>query len=366
MQDKVKRYSRIKYSFAIVDTLYLLLLLFLLQSSGFALCLENSLSLVFGNNFLLVFSYCLILYLLYFLLTFPLGFYRSYVVEHRFGLSRQKFLPWLSDQFKELLVGFIIFIILIQGFFFFLRTFPLNWWWISALFWVFFSVILARVFPVLIIPLFFKYKPISDEALRARILNLGKKMGVKVLDVFQIDFSKKTEKANAALVGLGKSKRVILTDTLQGKYTPEEIEVILAHEFSHYRLRHMIKLLILNAATIFLSFYVIFYFSGLILEASKLHLSDVAGLGIWLFCFTLLQIIATPLLNWISRVMEKNADFLALKSSGLKEAFISMMSKLSAQNLSDTNPARWIKVWFYDHPPTIERIKMAERYKHED
>ena len=123
------------------------------------------------------------------MLTLPLGFYRSYIVEHRFGLSRETLTHWFADELKESLIGVIIFLILIEGFFFFLRNQPHNWWWISGLFWIFFSIVLARLFPILIIPLFFKYKRISDEELRQRILNLAAKMGIKILDVYQIDFS---------------------------------------------------------------------------------------------------------------------------------------------------------------------------------
>ena len=362
MDDRIKRYSRIKYTLAIVGFVYLLLILVLFQFSGLAIQLRIKVSSIFGNQFFLIFFYCLLLFSLYFILNLPLEFYRSYAVEHRFGLTREKFPHWIADKIKEFLVGFIILIILVEGFFFFLRYYPDNWWWISSLFWIFFSVILAKVFPVLIVPLFFKYKKITDEELRRRILNLADRMGIKILEVYQIDFSKKTKKCNAALVGLGKSKRVVLTDTLQGNFSPDEIEVILAHEFAHFRLRHLIKMLILNAALILFIFYVLFKFAGLIFSRFNLNLADIAGLGVWIFCFAVLQACFVPLLNWISRNMERNADRLAIKFTQLKDGFISVMDKLSQQNLVERNPSRWIKIIFFDHPPVQERIALAENY----
>ncbi len=360
MNDKIKRYSRIKYTLAIIDIAYLLLVLSVFQISGLAVALRAGVAGLFANQVLIIFIYCLGIFLLYSILSLPLDFYRSYLIEHRFGLSRENFSHWLIDQLKELLVGFIIFIILVEGFFYFLRRYPDNWWWISGLFWVFFSVILAKLSPNLIIPLFFKYTRITDESLRQRILDLAKRMKVKILDVYQIDFSKKTAKANAALVGLGGSKRVILTDTLQGKFSPEEIEVILAHEFAHFRLRHIIKLLALNAVTIMIVFYVFFKSANAIFGQFHLHPADIAGLSIWIFCFAVLQFALAPFLNWVSRGMEGNADRVAIKFSKNIDAFISMMEKLNQQNFSEREPAWWIKILFFDHPPVAERVKMAE------
>lgn len=359
MDDRIKRYSRIKYTLAVVDVIFLLIILILFQLSGLAMSLRTWADRLFVNQVLIIFFYCLVLFLLYFIFNFPLKLYRSYIVEHRFNLSKERFSQWFTDQVKEFFVSFFLFIILVEGFFYILRQYPHSWWWISSLFWVFFSVIIAELSPILIIPLFFKYKRISDQDLRQRILNLAAKMGINILDVYQIDFSKKTIKANAALTGLGKSKRVILTDTLQGKFSHDEIEVILAHELAHYRLGHLIKLLILNAGIILFIFYFLSKISGFIFGIFNLNLADIAGLGIWLICFIIFQVLFIPLLNWISRKMESHADYLAIKFTDLKQAFISMMEKLSEQNLVERKPSRWVKILFFDHPPVEERIAMV-------
>jgi STE24 endopeptidase len=352
--DKAGKYSAIKYTLVITETVYLILLLFIFQATGWSKILARNLGL--GLAF-----YVLIIFLAYYILNFPLNFYHSFILEHQFSLSRQNAQEWFKDQLKSGIISYILSLIVLEVFYFSLRYQPQNWWWIISLFWIFFSFILARLAPVLLIPLFFKYQKISDERLRQRIISLAEKMKVKILDVFQIDFSKKTTKANAALVGWGKTRRVILADTLGEKYSPEEIEVILAHEFSHYKLKHLIKLVLIGALTTILCFYLIFKTSAYVLNFFGLSsLSDIASLPLLFLYFVLFGILMQPWENFLSRRFERNADSLAIKSTGLKEAFISTMNKLANQNLADRNPCPIIKLFFFDHPPIDERINLAK------
>ena len=179
------------------------------------------------------------------------------------------------------------------------------------------------------------------------------------MEVFEIDFSKKTLKANAAFTGMGKTKRVLLADTLKDKYTYDEVEVILAHEFAHYQLKHMIKLIAVNSLVTLGLFYLIFKTSVYTLGIFKLDsLLQLSSLPLVFLYFMLFGIIMQPLEAYFSRRFEKEADGLALKVTGDKEAFISLMEKLAAQNLADRNPI--IKFFFFTHPPIDERIKIAK------
>jgi len=192
-------------------------------------------------------------------------------------------------------------------------------------------------------------------------MNLAKKMRVKILDCFEIDFSKKTLKANAAFVGWGKTRRVILADTLKDKYSHDEIEVILAHEFAHYRLRHLFKLILTNSLATVLIFYLIFKTNSYVLAVFGLSsLSDLAALPVVLIYFVIFGIVMQPFENYVSRRLERNADRMALLVTGMREAFVSMMDKLAAQNLADRAPHPLIKFFFFDHPPVDERIRMAK------
>lgn len=357
---KAKRYSNIKYRLAILDTLYMLLLLVLFQGLGISVFLANTIGKMINQYYLVIALYLFVIFIVYYILDFPFNLYRSFILEHKFNLCNQKIKDWLVDQFKEIILSFTIFIILVEVFYYILNRFSSTWWILVSIFWIFFSVVLAKLTPVLIIPLFFKYKTLADNTLRERILNLASKMKVKILDVFEIDFSKKTLKANAAFVGIGKQKRVILADTLKDKYTHDEIEVILAHEFAHYRLRHLLKLLLVNSIGIILSFYIIFKTSNFVLRIFGISsLTAIAAFPIILLYITIFGIITTPLQNYLSRRFETNADRMALEITGLKSGFISMMDKLATQNLADRKPHKLIKTFFFDHPPINERIEMV-------
>ena len=361
---RAKRYSNLKYSLSILDTFYLLLILFLFSGFQTAKILVLALSHPGIPHYLTLPLYFLILSVSYYLLSFPLNFCRSYMVERQFSLSNQKIGDWFLDQLKGGILGYILGLILIGAFYFILKISPDYWWMVISIFWILFSVVIAKLTPILIIPLFFKYKKLEDELLRSRILKLAEKMQVKILDVFEIDLSKKSLKANAAFVGVGGTRRVLLADTLKDKYSHDEVEVILAHEFAHYKLKHILKLIFFNSAITILAFYIIFKSSTLVLKLFGLaSLSDYASLPVVFIYFVLFGIITQPLEALISRIFEKDADMLALKTTGAREAFISTMDKLATQNLADRKPHPVIKFYFFDHPPIDERIGMARNAK---
>ncbi|MCX5701098.1 MAG: M48 family metallopeptidase [Candidatus Omnitrophica bacterium] len=362
MQDKAKRYSNIKYTLTVIESAYILLLLFLFLSSG----LSGKLSIWLNKyvlSYIVVPAYLAVVSIGYYFLNLPLEFYQSYILEHRFSLSTQSLRDWSYDQLKTLGLSFLVSLILVMAFYIILRYTAAYWWLAISAFWIFFSIILAKVLPVLVIPLFFKYKKLSDELLRERIMKLAERMNVKLLDCFEIDFSKKTLKANAAFVGVGNTRRVILADTLKDKYSYDEIEVILAHEFAHCRLKHLLKLIVINSLSILVIFYLIARTSIYALNLFGLaSLSDIASLPLIFIYFILLSVIAQPLEAFVSRSFERSADSLALETTGLKDAFISTMNKLSEQNLSDRSPNPIIKFFFFDHPPIDERINSAKDY----
>ena len=363
ISDKASRYSREKYTLSLVETGYLLLLLVLFTTTGLSVHLERPLHALFRNNTLTLAVYILILYLGYYALTFPLNFYGSFLLEHKFSLTKQTAKDWFKDQAKSGLLFYLFALILVSAFYYILKHFLHSWWLVVSVFWIFFSLILARLTPVLIIPLFFKYKKLSDEQLRSRITSLAEKMKVRILDVFEIDFSKKTLKANAAFVGFGKTRRVILADTLKDKYSYDEIEVILAHEFAHYRLKHLFKLILINAGVTMGTFLIIFLTNeGLLRRMGFISLWDIASIPVLLMYLVVLGLFTRPFENFLSRRFEREADNEALNVTGLKAAFISTFEKLASQNLADRSPHPLIKFFFFDHPPIDERIALAKNH----
>ncbi|MDO8662158.1 MAG: M48 family metallopeptidase [Candidatus Omnitrophota bacterium] len=366
MVDRAKQYSNIKYSLEIAGIIYTFLLIFLFLKSGLSKNLASTLS-IFSPGFLAgarhtmpLLLYLFIVSLGYYILNLPLNIYQSYILEHKFSLTTQSLGSWFKDQFKAGAISYVISLILVAAFYLILHYNPASWWLALSIFWIIFSIVLAKLLPIVIIPIFFKYKKLSDENLRVRVMKLAAKMKVKILDCFEIDFSKKTLKANAAFVGIGNTRRVILADTLKDKYSYDEIEVVLAHEFAHYQLKHLLKLVVVNSLSTLAIFYLIFRTNAYILNWFGLSsLNDLASLPVILIYFILFGIITQPLEAFISRSFERSADSLALETTGLKEAFISTMDKLAKQNLSDRSPHPIIKFFFFDHPPIDERIKMA-------
>lgn len=360
MADLAKSYSHQKYLLSITDTFYSIALILVVLGSGLCLSLEALIESFGLPGYLSTAVFLLVILFFYYLLSLPFNFYAGYILEHKFNLSRQKISSWWMDQLKSGILGYIIFLVLISGFYWVLIKFD-QWWLAISVLWIVFSVVLAKLTPVLIIPLFFKYKKLEDEALRQRIFSLARKMQVKLMDVFEIDFSKKTLKANAAFTGMGKTKRVILADTLKNKYSHDEVESILAHEFAHFKLKHIFKLIAINSLLTLGLFYLIFKTNMCLLGVFKLtSLTQLASLPLVFLYFMLFGIVLQPLEAFVSRRFERQADSLALKTTQNKEAFISLMEKLSEQNLADRNPHPLIKFFFFDHPSIDERIKAAK------
>ncbi|MDD5128448.1 MAG: M48 family metallopeptidase [Candidatus Omnitrophica bacterium] len=362
MADPAKSYSQQKYFLSIIDTFYGIALILLFLGTGLCLFLEDFIRSLGLSGYLATSVFLLIILFIYYFLSLPFNFYAGYTLEHKFNLSKQKISSWWLDQFKSGVLAYIILLVLILCFYWILVKFD-QWWLVVSVFWIVFSVLLAKLTPVLIIPLFFKYKKLEDEVLRQRIFDLAQKMQVKLLDVFEIDFSKKTLKANAAFTGMGKTKRVILADTLKDKYTHEEVEAILAHEFAHFQRKHILKLIIINSLLTLGLFYLIFKTNSYFLGAFKLNsLGQLASLPLVFLYFMLFGVFLQPLEAYVSRRFEREADALALKTTRNKEAFVSLMDKLASQNLADRNPHPLIKFFFFDHPPIDERIKAAKSY----
>lgn len=362
MPDPAKSYSCRKYAAGICEMFYGIALILIFIGSGLSVYFESVVLRMGFSGYAAKAVFLLISLLLYSLFNLPFVFYSGYALEHKFHLSLQKAGDWWLDQVKSFALGYVAVLILVYGFYWILGRFS-QWWIAVSVFWIFFVVILARLTPVVIVPLFFKYRKIEDISLRGRILDLAGKMKVGLLDVFEIDFSKKTMKANAALIGAGNAKRVILADTLKDKYSYDEIECILAHEFAHFRLRHIVKIITVNSLLTSGLLYLIFRTNSYFLHLFGIgSLASLAGIPVLFLYFSVFGFVMRPLEAYISRRFERQADMLALRTTGNKEAFVSVMEKLAAQNLSDKSPHPLVKFFFFDHPPISERIERARSF----
>ncbi len=297
------------------------------------------------------------------LLTWPIGFYSGFVLEHRYGLSNQNFLQWLREEIKGLLISLVILLPLLLIFYFFLRLWPVWWWVPVGLIFFFFSVVLAKLAPLLIFPLFYKFSPIEDEALKTRILSLCEKVGVRVQEILSFNLSKTTQKANAAFAGLGKTKRILISYTLLDHFSPDEIEVVFAHELGHTHFGHIRKGLVTGFVTIFLSLFgAAWAFRATYSVLGYARATQIEALPLLFLFLMLFGLLFMPIQNAISRHFERQADRFALEITGKPEVFISAMEKLARLNLSDRQPNPVVEFLFYSHPSIQKRVAAARSF----
>jgi STE24 endopeptidase len=224
-------------------------------------------------------------------------------------------------------------------------------------------VLLAHVAPVALFPLFYRCEPLQRPALAQRLVALAERAGTKVLGVFEWKVSERTRKANAALTGIGRTRRILLSDTLLAVHSDDEVEVILAHELAHHVHHDIWKAMALETGLILLGFYVADRALGVAVGHFGLAAkSDVAGFPLLLLAGGAVSLVLLPLANAVSRMHERRADRYALDMTGNAAAFTSAMRRLSAQNLAEERPSRWVEIFFYSHPPIAERLEAAQAW----
>ena len=293
--------------------------------------------------------------------SFPLSFYSGYVLEHRFKLSTLGFGGWLWRYVKRngLAVAFMLAIVV--GLYWLIWTCGAAWWLVAAGAFFVVTVALGQLMPVLILPLFYRIEKLDAPELTDRIARLAEGTGLSIEGVYRMGLSAETVKANAMLAGLGRTRRVLMSDTLLNGFLPEEIEVIFAHEIGHHVFHHLRKLLLgmlcYSAAGFWICDRLLIVLGGGPVDYARL---PVDRLPLLLLILTVFGLLLEPLQNAISRRFERQSDRYALQRTGLKDAYLSAFRKLARLNKDDPNP-HWLEVFlFHSHPPIGERLAMAE------
>ena len=358
-----KTYHRIKNQLFFVGLGVDIIFLIVVTVSGLSVGLRNFAANVSSHFFILNGIYTFFLAVGMYLLHFPLGFFEGFIWEHRFRLSRQKFLHWLGDDLKKAAINGIVMLIAIEVIYALLRRFPDTWWIGAGLFWLFLNLVLSQITPRVIIPLFYKYSVIENQELKDCILKLFETAHIKIKDAYAINFSAKTKKANAFICGLGESRRVVLSDTLLDEFSIPEIETVVAHEIGHYKHHDILKLTVIHSLVVFCGFFLIRQFLQKALGIFGLaHMDDIAFLPVVALAFIIFGFLMMPLLNSFSRKLEVKADDFSLKLTQRPQDFISMIKKLGMMNLAEFEPNAFIEMLFYSHPPIAKRIKFAESF----
>ena len=365
-QKQAKEYARIRRRLWLVDTVFSAVYAIAWLSLGWAGALRSWLMTLTTNPWLLVALFVAIFGGSYSLLNLPLGYYSGFVLPHRFGQSNQTLRDWMLDQLKGLAVGAPLGLLLLELLYLALRVTGDLWWLWAAGGMLVFSVVLSNLAPVLIAPLFNKYIPLGDEhkELADRLLELARRANTKVKGVFKFDMSKRTKAANAALTGIGNTRRIVLGDTLINEFSTDEIETVLAHELGHHVHRDIPILITFGTLSTTLSLYLASLALNWAIDYFGLSgPADIAAFPALGLIFGAYGLITMPIDNAVSRWRERMADDYALQSTGKKEAFASAFTRLANQNLGEIDPEKWVVFLFYSHPPLGERIAKANHWK---
>jgi STE24 endopeptidase len=310
----------------------------------------------------------LLLYLLmtggHIIVSFPLSFFSGHVLQHQFHLSTQSFGAWLWRYVKRMCLSMALTMVLLLGLYWLIWTTGRMWWITAAGAFFLVSVLLGQLAPVLILPLFYKIEKLDVPELSQRLNSLSAGTGLSIEGVYRLDLSEETVKANAMLAGLGRTRRVLLGDTLLNNFSPDEISVIFAHEIGHHVFHHIRKLIVLgfifSAVGFFICDRVLSSWAAIGQNSLDYSNMPVYTLPLLMFVLTVFGMLLEPLQNMAGRHFERQSDFYALKHSENREAYVSAFRKLAKINKDDPNPHPWEVFMFHSHPPIAERLSMAE------
>lgn len=306
------------------------------------------------------------------LISVPFALYREFGVEKRFGFSNMTFKLWLSDAMKQTALSAGFGAALLAAVIAILTAFPKAWWiFVTAALFAF-SLLLMVIYPLIIAPLFNRFTPLADGELKDKIARLMEKLNFKMRGIFIMDASKRSGHSNAYFGGIGKSKRIVLFDTLTQILTADELVAVLGHELGHYKLHHIIRRFLLTAPLellLMLAFYLcaqseaLYAGFGFAIEGNATP--DIQFIGLFLISLAAspLASLCAPITHFFSRKDEFAADAFSADLTGNPDALISGLIKLSSENLSELLPPSLYAFWHYSHPTLLERIRALRKMK---
>jgi len=358
---KAKTYNRLKLVIGLLSSGLRFVLLLLLLVFGVSKDLEQLIRSLVANNYAVVVLFAGAVGFLLAMTTLPLQVYSGYVIEHRFQLSNQTFARWVWEHVKGAFVALPFMIGIVAVLYYSLEIYGSLWWVAVGTAVTLLSIVLARLAPIFIMPLFYKFTPLGEGEINERISALCTNAGVRIEGIFTFNLSKNTRKANAGFTGIGKAKRIVLGDTLVKDFTTDEIETVFAHELGHYKHKHiLVGIMSGTVAT----------FAGLFLGAQMFDWSlevfgfsvrtEIAALPLLALWLGLFSMVTGPLSNALSRRHERQADRYAVRTTGKKQSFISALQKLEVTNLADPHPHAAVEWLFYSHPSVGRRIALIQ------
>lgn len=364
-KDQAKKYDRIKLTVGITEGILSFIILVIFVTAGYSKTLELFVYRYTSNAYLALVYFGLIVGLVSAVVSFPVDYYFGFRLEHKFGLSNLTFGGWILEKLKAALVGAVIAAPIAFLFYWLISSYELWWFYLACIVWGY-SVLLAQIAPVIIFPLFYKFKPIENESLKQKLMSLCDHAKFKVSGVFTFNMSKTTKKANAAFTGMGKTKHIILGDTLIENFTEDEIETVFAHELGHYKKGHIKKNIAFSVFGTFIGLFIMSQvYTWLLPKLGFQHPWDIGALPLLALIAGVWSFLTSPIGAGLSRKFEFEADQYAVDTTRNLGAYRSTMEKLSSQNLANDEPNKLVEFWTYSHPSVKRRVEAAEKYYNE-
>ncbi|MBN1230954.1 MAG: M48 family metallopeptidase [Anaerolineales bacterium] len=364
-QQQARQYARIKRRLMIFETIFDLTYILVWLFKGWSSTLQIFLQDFFPAQWLLIPIYVFFFSLPLGILSLPLTYYSGYFLPRKFGLSTQSIKDWIMDGVKAGLVGGILGLVVLEGLYLFLKAAPDTWWLWMAVFMFVFRILLSSLAPAMIFPIFYKFSPLGEDHqdLQERLLLLGERTGTPLEGIYKFNLSHQTTAANAALIGLGKSKRIILGDTLIDEFSIDEIETVVAHELGHQVHQDMLTGIVVGSLITFVSFYYTSIFLDFGVRYFSLQgIAQLAAFPLLVLGIGIIGFVFMPLENLFSRWRETKADIYSLETTKKAAQFISAFNRLANQNLAEIDPQPWEVFLFHSHPPIKQRIRMAQTF----
>ena len=376
---KISEYENAKYFAWIPSSVCNLVLDFALIIFGFypfifdKICLISGFPSSIGSCFVCFFLFMIISSVPGEILSIPFSLYREFVVEKKFGFSKMTFKLWIIDNLKEGILSIILSALLtIVASIFFVKC-PSSWWFILAAVLICFTFIMQIIYPKFIAPLFNKFSPLEEGELKEKLSDLLQKTGFVSDGIFIMDASKRSGHSNAYFTGFGKSKRIVLFDTLTKTLTTDELVAVLGHELGHFKLKHILKRLIFTIPLEFVLLFALYklaqftdLYTGFgFANITAQNVSSVQFIGLFLaiLIYGSISEIISPITNIFSRKDEYEADKFSVEHCNNKEDLISALIKLNSDNLSELLPPKLYVFWNFSHPTLIERIAALKKIK---
>lgn len=359
---RAKKYAKIKLVSGITEGILSFLLILAIVVFGFSKKIEFFSAGYFSNPYLQLLMFGAVLGIITTIFSFPFDYFFGFRLEHKFDLSNLTFWGWIKEKLKGFLVAMLFGLPIVLLFYWLISSYE-YWWLIFGFIVTLYSVLLAQIAPIFIFPIFYKFKPIDDETLKNKIFNLCKKVGFKIGGVYSFDMSKTTKKANAAFAGIGKTRRIIIGDTLISGFSLDEIETVFAHELGHYKKGHIRNQIIISFFSTFAGLFIIsLIYDALLPVFGFAYRWEIAALPLLMLIAGVITFLTSPFGAWLSRKYEYEADRFAVETTGNLDVFKSTMEKLAFQNLADEEPPKLVEFWFHSHPSIKKRMEAAEKY----